>query len=137
MLTLSIDEHTGVAEVQVKCIMLDRLNEIVEVMHRCYHHPNYRFRMIWDLREVSLARLESEQISSLSLEMAGSVQRLRERMVSAGVTGRSCIVASDMLELGLSRMVQAYFASMDMQFRVFMGLEEARAWVGREPQPDG
>jgi hypothetical protein len=79
-----------------------------------------------DLRRVEVGEVHSHTLRRIAELFAGA-DRTPER-------SRVAIVASDDVAYGLSRMYQAFRSESPLDLRVFRAMNEARAWLGLEPE---
>ena len=98
--------------------------EVARRAHKdLYAQDAYRSPMVslWDLSEATLDPGPGEVLRL--------VEFIREHRGEKGVT-RTAIVASRVVDFGISRMFEAHAAALPFEVKVFRKSDEARRWLG-------
>jgi len=117
---VEIDESTGVAVATLT--LTSSLDDVGVALRQVYAHPAYRFRLLWDCREVDTSSLDSARLRGL----AAVTNALRPD----APPGRAAIVVSRPVDYGIARMAVAYNeGKIASDYLVVDDYDEALAWL--------
>lgn len=124
-ITWDIDERAKLVTVRVVGPLT--LDGARQALTELYAEPSYRPPMVdlWDLRAAEIDRGPGDVEAFVRFIQANRGER---------GTDQTALVVASTADFGISRMYQAYAeVSLPISIRTFTQIDEAYAWLGRQP----
>ena len=118
-------ENQGVYVVAVEGSV--QVEPLAAILREAWANPKYRSKLLWDLREASLAELTRAQLDQLAL-----VSETENPHVARA---RSALLVAREVDYGVSRMFETVMDRLPVDVSVFRDYDAAMAWVAGDADP--